>query len=230
MALNATLPNGFAYLDVIDPSIQISLRYFGNHNFIGEPIEGYTSNRAIMTEAAAKALSKAQSLFKADDFSIVVYDSYRPQTAVNHFVRWSEDVHDQKMKALYYPRINKADVFELGYIARKSGHSRGSTIDLSLIHKNARFIEVIPQPRTLNLGVEISFLDDGTIDMGSSFDLFDEASHYQNDLITSEHLSRRTYLKEVMEACNFKAYAKEWWHFTLNDEPFPDTYFDFPVK
>ncbi|OJX12233.1 MAG: hypothetical protein BGO77_03530 [Caedibacter sp. 37-49] len=230
MTLNTTLPEGFVYLNAIDPSIQTSLRYFGNHNFIGEPIEGYTSNHVIMTEAAAKALSKAQSMFKTDNYSIVVYDSYRPQTAVNHFVRWSQDVHDNKMKALYYPRVNKADVFDLGYISKKSGHSRGSTIDLTLIHKNSILTEIKFQSRILNTGVEISFLEDGTIDMGSSFDLFDEASHFQNDLITSEHLSRRNYLKEVMEVCGFKAYAKEWWHFTLKDEPFPDTYFDFPVR
>jgi D-alanyl-D-alanine dipeptidase len=230
MALDRTLPESFVYLDAIAPSIQSSLRYCSHDNFIGEPVEGYLSERVIMTEDAAKALCKAQALFKVDGYSIVVYDSYRPQTAVNHFYRWSQDAKDQAMKALFYPRINKADVFELGYIAKRSGHSRGSTIDLSLIHENEKLKDIISTPRVLNGTVETFFLDDGTVDMGSSFDLFDEASHYQNSLINEECFKSRTYLKEIMEACGFKAYAKEWWHFTLRDEPFPDTYFDFPVR
>ncbi|AIL12850.1 hypothetical protein IM40_03925 [Candidatus Paracaedimonas acanthamoebae] len=230
MALDKTLPEGFAYLDVIDPSIQFSLRYYSHDNFIGKPIEGYLAERVIMTENAAKALCKAQALFKKDGYSIVVYDSYRPQTAVDHFSRWSQDATDQTMKALFYPRIDKADVFELGYISKKSGHSRGSTVDLSLIHESVNLKKITPTSRILNGSVEILFLDDGTLDMGSSFDLLDETSHYQNNLINEEHFNRRTYLKEVMETCGFKPYAKEWWHFTLKDEPFPDTYFDFPVR
>lgn len=230
MTLDETLPEGFAYLDAIDPSIQLSLRYCSHDNFIGKPIEGYRSERVIMTENAAEALCRAQTMFKKDGYSIVVYDSYRPQTAVNHFSRWSQDVFDQRMKAQFYPRVDKAKVFELGYISKKSGHSRGSTVDLSLIHESVNLNKIIPTSRVLNDSFEILFLDDGTLDMGSSFDLFDEASHYQNSLINDEHFRRRTYLKEVMGACGFKAYAKEWWHFTLEDEPFPDTYFDFPVE
>lgn len=230
MALDKTLPEGFVYLNAIDPSIQFSLRYCNHDNFIGKPIEGYLSERVIMTENAAKALSKAQALFKKNGYSIVVYDSYRPQTAVNHFARWSEDAQDQAMKSFFYPRVDKAKVFELAYISKRSGHSRGSTVDLSLLHKSARLQKMVPIPRVLNGNVEILFLEDGTLDMGSSFDLFDEASYYQNNLINDEHFKRRTYLKEVMEACGFKGYAKEWWHFTLKDEPFPETYFDFPVR
>lgn len=230
MALEKTLPKGFVYLDEIDSSIQFSLRYLGNDNFIGKPIEGYLAERIIMTESAAEALRKAQKLFKKDGYSIVVYDSYRPHTAVNHFVRWSQDLADQAMKALFYPRINKSDVFDLGYLSKKSGHSRGSTIDLSLISKDETLKKAIPTRRILKENVEIFFLDDGTVDMGSSFDLLDEASHYQNTLINDQHFTRRTYLKEIMESCNFKPYTKKWWHFTLNDEPFPDTYFDFPIK
>lgn len=230
MALKETLPEGFVYLDEIDPSIQFSLRYLGGDNFIGKPIEGYLAERVIMTESAAEALCKAQTFFKKDGYSIVVYDSYRPQTAVDHFVRWSQNAADQTMKTLFYPRIDKSDVFGLGYLSKRSGHSRGSTIDLSLIHDNEILKKVIPTPRILKENVEILFLDDGTLDMGSSFDLLDEASYYQNTLIEDIHFNRRTYLKEVMESCNFKPYIKEWWHFTLKDEPFPDTYFDFPIK
>ncbi len=195
MALEKTLPKGFVYLDEIDSSIQFSLRYLGNDNFIGKPIEGYLAERIIMSESAAEALGKAQKLFKKDGYSIVVYDSYRPQTAVNHFVRWSQDLADQAMKALFYPRINKSDVFDLGYLSKKSGHSRGSTIDLSLISKDETLKKAIPTRRILKENVEIFFLDDGTVDMGSSFDLLDEASHYQNTLINDQHFTRRTYLK-----------------------------------
>jgi len=230
MALDKFLPQGFVYLDEIDPSIQFSLRYYSHDNFVGKPIEGYFAERIIMTENAAEALCKAQAIFRKDGYSIVVYDTYRPQTAVNHFVRWSEDTTDQTMKALFYPRITKSDVFDLGYLSKRSGHSRGSTVDLTLIHENENLKKATPTPRILNENVEILFLDDGTVDMGSSFDLLDEVSHYQNNLINEIYFNRRTYLKEVMESCDFKPYTKEWWHFTLKDEPFPDTYFDFPVK
>lgn len=229
MALDKFLPNGFVYLDEIDPSIQFSLRYYSHDNFVGKPIDGYLAERIIMTENAAEGLSKAQAIFRKEGYSIVVYDSYRPQTAVNHFVRWSEDTADQTMKALFYPRIDKCDVFDLGYLSKRSGHSRGSTIDLSLLHESTKLKKVTPTPRILNENVEILFLDDGTLDMGSSFDLLDEASHYQNNLIDKIHFDRRTYLKDVMESCNFKPYTKEWWHFTLKDEPFPETYFDFSI-
>lgn len=225
-----SLPHGFIYLDKIDPTIRQSLRYYGDNNFIGHPVAGYQSSRIILTRKAAEALSKAQARFKKDGYSLVIYDAYRPQTAVSSFMEWSKDPNDQKMKAWFYPRIDKAKVFALGYVAEKSGHSRGSTIDLSIIPIETPLHEIDPQPRKLRDGFEFLFLDDGTVDMGSSFDLFDKASHYENDLISEEYQKRRKYLKEVMESCGFKNYAEEWWHFTLKDEPFPDTYFDFPVE
>lgn len=226
----SSLPHGFVYLDEIDSTIRQSLRYYGDKNFIGHSVDGYLSSRVILTRKAAEALSKAQALLKKDGYSFVIYDAYRPQTAVNSFMDWSKDPNDQKMKTWFYPRVDKSRVFEQGYVAEKSGHSRGSTIDLSIIPIKMSLYEVDPQPRKLRDGFEILFLDDGTVDMGSSFDLFDKASHYENDLISEEHQKRRQYLKQVMESCGFKNYAEEWWHFTLKDEPFPDTYFDFPVE
>ena len=226
----AVLPEDFIYLDEFDSTIRTSLRYVGNDNFIGKPIDGYKSSRVILTEKAAKALSEAQSYFKKDGYSIVVYDGYRPQVAVNHFMEWSKKPEDKKMKAEFYPRVDKADVFKLGYVAEKSGHSRGSTVDISLIPIDKELHAIKPEPRKLKGDFEIIFLNDGTINMGSSFDLFDEASHYENNLITEEQQNLRKYLKEGMEKFGFKNYAEEWWHFTLKDEPFPQTHFNFPVE
>jgi D-alanyl-D-alanine dipeptidase len=224
------LPPGFVYLDEVDPSIVKSLRYCGKDNFLGRPVEGYKTSRIIMTKEAAAALSKAQSTFREKGYSIVVYDAYRPQTAVNNFMRWSKDHKDQEMKTQYYPRVDKKDVFDLGYVAEKSGHSRGSTVDISLIPLNGKLQNIKPMLRQLNDKFEVLYLDDGTVDMGTSFDLFDKSSHYENDLVGPDHMERRTYLKDVMESCGFKNYAEEWWHFTLRNEPFPETYFDFPIE
>ncbi|MBA3814898.1 MAG: M15 family metallopeptidase [Alphaproteobacteria bacterium] len=227
---HAILHPGFVYLDEIDSTIRQSLRYFSNDNFTGRPMVGYNSSRIILTKETANALAKAQALFKKDGYSIVVYDAYRPQTTVDSLGEWSKDPNDQKMKAWFYPRVDKEKVFELGYVAEKSGHSRGSTVDLSLILLETPLRKINPLPRQLQDGYEILLLDDGTMDMGSSFDLFDKASHYKNNLISEVHQKHRTYLKEIMESCGFAPYAEEWWHFTLKDEPFPDTYFDFPIK
>jgi D-alanyl-D-alanine dipeptidase len=225
------LPKGFVYLEQIDPSIIVDLRYAGEHNFLGRNVEGYEiNNRAILTEQAAYALKNAQAKFNKDGYSIVVYDAYRPQRAVNSFMSWSKDVKDQKQKSLFYPRVDKARVFELGYVAEKSSHSRGSTVDISIIKLGDKLHTINPVSRKLLDDFEVFYLEDGTVDMGTSFDLFDKASHYKNDLISDEHKKMRKYLKEVMESCGFSPYAEEWWHFTLNDEPFKDEYMDFMVK
>jgi D-alanyl-D-alanine dipeptidase len=191
---------------------------------------GYKSSRLVLTKEAANALAAAQAYFRKNGYSIVIYDAYRPQATVDSLKEWSQNPNDQKMKAWFYPRVDKEKVFELGYVAEKSGHSRGSTVDLSLIYLETPLQEINPSPRKLEDGYEILFLDDGTVDMGSSFDLFDKASHYNNDLIGEIQHKRRTYLKENMESYGFVPYAEEWWHFTLKNEPFPDTYFDFPIE
>ncbi|MDF2577133.1 MAG: hypothetical protein K0S74_617 [Chlamydiales bacterium] len=227
---SSNMPKEFTYLHEIEPSILSDLRYRSSDNFTGAPIVGYESSKIIVTRATAEALKAAQAKFKADGYSLIIYDAYRPQRAVNRFMQWSKDLNNQEMKAWFYPRVDKAKVFELGYVAEKSGHSRGSTVDVSLIRLDSQLKQIEPRTRTLNDGFQFFYLDDGTIDMGSSFDLFDKASHYENDLINQEYKDRRTYLKNVMESCGFKNYPEEWWHFTLRDEPFPDTYFDFLVK
>jgi D-alanyl-D-alanine dipeptidase len=239
------LPEGFVYLSDIDPSIQQCLRYAGIQNFLGEVVTGYetqaTYNQGtVMTIECAMALRAVQQHLNQESYDLVVYDAYRPQKAVNHFVRWSEDFSSsnaQVHKHQYYPRVNKERAFELGYIARRSGHSRGSTVDVSVIPLGEK---VSPDPiyieRAFSSDLSLPILDDGTIDMGTSFDLFDRASHPELDnpvlalcresdrQVYQEH---RDYLKLVMETYGFVGDDCEWWHYTLKDEKYKDTYFDF---
>jgi len=223
------LPNGFVYLKNIDPTIKIELRYATNDNFLGRKVNGYNKAEAILTKEAALALKKAQEIFNKDGYTIVIYDAYRPQRAVDDFVTWSKDLKDQKRKLLFYPRVEKDKVFELGYVAARSSHSRGSTIDLTIMKISKKIHPIKPITRNLLDKFEVMYLNDGTLDMGTSFDLFDKASHHDNNLIKNKFKERRGYLKRVMETCGFKAYAEEWWHYTLANEPFPEQYFDFIV-
>ncbi len=224
----------FVYLAEVDPTILVSLRYISNENFLGTPVDGYKKPAVILTKQAAQALKKVQEDVKKDGYSLVIYDAYRPQQAVDHFVRWSENANDQLKKEYYFPRVDKAKVFELGYVGKRSGHSRGSTVDLTLIEYGKALHAVHALKRTLLDGFKIQFLDDGTVDMGSSFDLFDPASHFENNLIEETFKKRRAYLKDVMEKHGFKNYANEWWHFTLKNEPYPadqdSSYFNFTIE
>ena len=225
---------GFVYLHEVDPTILVSLRYYTNENFVGKPVYGYEKKVVIMTQQAAQALQKVQKQVKKDGYCLVVYDAYRPQRAVNHFVQWGENKEDTSKEQHYYPRVAKDEVFTEGYVAKRSGHSRGSTVDLTLIKDGEAVHEIQEQERQLCDGFTIKFLDDGTIDMGSSFDLFDKASHTCNNLIAEEFQQRRNYLKSVMEQHGFINYDCEWWHYSLKNEPFPadqdDSYFDFPIE
>lgn len=223
------LPQGFVYVDTINKSIQQQIRYNSSENFIGTVIDGYLASRAIMTEKAAQALSNVQDECLSEGFCLVIYDSYRPQKAVNHFSRWSKDPTDNKTKDVYYPTIDKKNVFDLGYIAEKSGHSRGSTVDLSIISTS----NVLKEPeltwRTLEDGTVVSFLDDNTVDMGSSFDLMDEVSAHASIRVNTKQRENRAFLLSKMQKHGFIMLDEEWWHYTLKDEPFPNTYFDFDV-
>jgi D-alanyl-D-alanine dipeptidase len=201
------LPPGFVDLGEAVPGIALDLRYAGSHNFVGVPIDGYVRSRALLTHLAATALAKAQEELRPFGFGLKVFDAYRPQRAVDHFVRWSRDAADLKMKAEFYPQVEKAKLFELGYIAEKSGHSR-STVDLTLV-----------------------VLADGTdLDMGSPYDRFDPISWPDSAKVSPAERAHRLLLREVMLRAGFKPYAQEWWHFTLESEPFPETYFDFPLE
>ena len=204
---NNNLEEGFVYLNDIDDSIIVDLKYNSNENFTAQFIEGYHSNTAILTKESALALSNAQVDFNKLGYSLILYDAYRPQRAVDFFVQWSKNQYDTINKRIYYPNIKKSELFELGYIAYKSGHSRGSTVDVSLI--------------------EIS--TNKVLDMGTIFDYFGVESHTFFDDISEKQKSNRLILYEIMSNNGFKNYSKEWWHFTLKNEPY-QKYFDFLVN
>lgn len=224
-----SLPQGFVDLTEILPEIIMSPRYFMEHNFVGKQIRGYTRPAVVCAEGLAIQLKCVHQELLKEGYNIVVYDSYRPQQAVDHFYEWSLDSNDQLMKAEYYPRVNKEDAFQLGYIAKKSQHTRGAAIDLTIIEKGKDLHPVQSHKRYLEDGFEILFLDDGTEDMGTSFDLFDDASHHNSPLIHPQYTQKRNFLSEVMVKHGFQPYSKEWWHYSLKEEPFPDTYFDFSI-
>jgi D-alanyl-D-alanine dipeptidase len=202
------LSKKFTYLSKIDKTIQSELRYLGTNNFIGTPIDGYYKNCVIVTKETAFALKKVQQILLKKGLSLKIFDAYRPQQSVDHFVRWGKVLNDTLMKKKYYPDVPKSKLFEQGYIALKSGHSRGSTVDLTIVQRAS--------------GKEL--------DMGSIYDFFGEESHPSFKKINTNQQKNRLYLREIMLKNGFKPYEKEWWHFTLKKEPFPKTYFNFPIK
>jgi D-alanyl-D-alanine dipeptidase len=224
------MAEGFADLHDIDPSIKVFVDAHTSMNFIGRPIKGYYANKIIVSKKLGLALKKVQHELKSKGFSLLVYDAYRPQMAVDDFVEWGKDLNDQKMKKYLYPNIEKAQIFAKGFVAKRSSHSRGGAVDLTIIAldkplKEGEFVE-----RKLPTGRIIPYFDDGSVDMGSSAGLFDEVSWTDNKDVSLEGQKNRKFLKEVMTKHRFKNYAKEWWHYNLINEPFPNTYFNFPIE
>ena len=203
------LPDGFVYLDEAIPDIVIELKYTTGDNFVGQPIDGYRHGNAILSEPAAAALADVQVELQPFGLGLKVFDAYRPQRAVDHFVRWGEDLDDQRTKPDFYPDVAKEDLFEEGYIAARSGHSRGSTVDLTIVYRD-----------------EAGAAHE--LDMGSGYDFFGPISWPDSPAVTAQQRANRALLHNVMTSHGFNHYAREWWHFTLADEPYPDTYFDFP--
>jgi len=208
------------------------IRYTTQHNFVGRRIHGYRDPLCILTRPAAEALARAQRAVLARGYSLKVYDCYRPQTAVDDFVRWAERLHDDRMKSEFYPEVDKAQLFEDGYIAARSGHSRGSTIDLTLVE-----LPAAAQPRWRpSMGLVPCYapyeerFPDNSIDMGTGYDCFDTLSHTLDPRVQGQARRNRVLLKSTLEAVGFANYPNEWWHYTLADEPFPNRYFDFPVS
>lgn len=226
------LPDGFVRLRDVDPSIVAALRYSGPENFTGKSVPGYVSNTVIVTAICAERLAKIQGIVKKDGYSLVIYDAYRPAKAVQAFVEWSKDLSELSMAEKYYAKFAKQKelLFELSYISSTSNHCRGSTVDLTLVEWDKR--DAIVWDRVLplvyrQLGSEshlpVPFLDDQSLDMGSSFDLLDEVSHPDAPLtvIPEPYHSRRRYLQTIMEAHGFVVSPREWWHYWLrDDEPF----------
>lgn len=202
------LPAGFVYAADVVPGLVEEIRYFGNDNFVGRRIDGYEAPVCILTSEAAEALADVQARLQELGLGIKVFDCYRPATAVAHFVRWAEDASDDMMKSEYYPDVPKEELFERGYIAERSGHSRGSTIDLTIVDAET--------------GEEL--------DMGTGFDLFSPLSWPSEPSVSPQARSNRMLLQALMVEGGFSAYEQEWWHFTLAEEPFPERYFDFPVR
>lgn len=192
----------------IVPGVVIDLCYFGNDNFIGTRVDGYDAPVCYLTLPAAAALSKVQNALAPFGLGVKLFDCYRPQRAVDHFVRWAEDLNDTKTKAAYYPNVPKSKLFARGYIAARSGHSRGSTVDLTLID--------------LKSGTEL--------DMGTPFDFFSPRSWPTSPEVTAQQCANRLLLRRVMTGAGFRPLKEEWWHFTLENEPYPDTYFDLPIR
>ncbi|HIJ40458.1 MAG TPA: M15 family metallopeptidase [Deltaproteobacteria bacterium] len=210
-AVGQGLPEGFVYVDEHIPNMVVELRYYSKDNFMGRPAKGYRSPRCILTEEATNALKKVQEELEKFGLGIKIFDAYRPQRAVNHFVQWAKDLSDTLMKAKYYPEVEKRGLFKKGYIADKSSHSRGSTVDLTLVNK-------APGEKPQEL------------DMGTGFDFFSPQSWPTYLLISAQARAHRMLLQRIMVENGFTPYFAEWWHFTLKNEPFPDQYFDFPIQ
>ncbi|WP_030549042.1 M15 family metallopeptidase [Streptomyces albus] len=224
-------PREFVDLRAVDRSVLHDIRYATRHNFVGDRIDGYRKPLCLLTEPAARALKKAQRDFRARGYSLKVYDCYRPQRAVDHFVRWAADPGDERMKRMFYPRVDKSRLFEDGYIADRSGHSRGSTVDLTLVRLPAgKSGPYRPgEPLVPCTAPREERFPDNSVDMGTGYDCFDTLSHTLDERVTGEQRRNRLLLKEGLERVGFVNYAQEWWHYTYQPEPFPDSYFDFPV-
>jgi D-alanyl-D-alanine dipeptidase len=226
------MPGRFVDVREVVPSLQLDIRYFGFHNFVGERIDGYNAPKCILTREAVAALANVQKDLEPFSLSLKIYDCYRPQRAVDHFVRWAKNTGDTRTKAEFYPTLDKKDLFTGDYIVAKSGHSRGSTVDLTVVTLPAA--EQIPyrpgeKLKACFLPLEQRFPDNG-LDMGTGYDCFHELSHTANKKVGEQQRINRLLLKTSMEKQGFKDYEKEWWHFTLRDEPFPNTYFDFVIE
>ncbi|KES05256.1 D-alanyl-D-alanine dipeptidase [Streptomyces toyocaensis] len=227
-----TAPRDFVTLNSMDPTIIQEIRYFTPHNFVGERVDGYQQPLCILTRPAAEALHTAQRRLLSQGYSLKVYDCYRPQRAVDHFVRWAKDLDDQTMKTEFYPNVDKTRLFADGYIAEKSGHSRGSTVDLTLVKLPAKPTRPYRpgQPLIPCFAPEDQRFPDSSVDMGTGYDCFDTLSHTLDPRIRGEQRANRLLLKNTLEDLGFVNLAEEWWHYTFKPEAHPDTYFDFPVS
>jgi D-alanyl-D-alanine dipeptidase len=205
---NGQRPDVFVDAAAVAPGLIVEARYAGPHNFVGRPIDGYDKPICYLTRAAAAALAQVVADLAPRGLAIKVFDCYRPERAVAHFVRWARNLGDVAQKAEFYPHVDKSTLFRDGYIAARSGHSRGSTVDLTLARSADR--QELP--------------------MGTPFDFFSPRSWPSDRSVRAEAQANRALLAEVMRKHGFRPYDKEWWHFTLRHEPYPDTYFDFPVR
>ncbi|MCR4963945.1 MAG: M15 family metallopeptidase [Firmicutes bacterium] len=200
--------SGFVLLSEAVPDVILEIRYYSTYNFVGERIDGYEEPLAFLTKEAAAALKEASDELVEQGYRFKIFDAYRPQKAVSHFMNWALDPDDTRMKQYFYPELDKDVLFPLGYINEHSGHSRGSTVDLTLFDMTT----------------------EKEVDMGGTFDYFGELSHPDYRGVTEEQYANRMLLRDILVKHGFKPLPEEWWHFTLENEPYPDTYFTFPVN
>lgn len=201
------LPEGFVYIDELIEDCIIDAKYAGTENFMGRPADGYEQPLVVMTKEVAERCVKAAEILRKQGYVLKFFDAYRPQRAVDDFCRWGEDMDDIRRKPVQYPNVDKKDMFN-GYIARRSGHTRGKAVDLTIVDTKTH----------------------QELDMGSGFDYMDPRSWPDSDEVTPEQRKNRYLLRDVMLSVGFTPYECEWWHFSVNPEPYPDTYFDFPIK
>jgi D-alanyl-D-alanine dipeptidase len=230
-AVAAKLPKGFVYLADVDPAIRQDIRYAGSHNFTGKPVQGYLANECVLTERAARALSQVQADLAAKKLSLIVWDCYRPARAVREFLLWSRLPQDIRMKAEFFPNTNKAQLFALGYLASRSAHSRGSTVDLGIVPADLPALPAYDPTTPLKscTAARAERFEDGTIDLGTGQDCLDPLASPSSPNVTGEATSNRKLLQQSMRRFGFNPYSREWWHFELADEPFPRQNFDFPI-
>jgi zinc D-Ala-D-Ala dipeptidase len=228
----SALPKGFVYLREMDPTIVQDIRYAGSHNFVGRPIRGYLAAECILSVSAAHSLATVQRILAENQLSLIVWDCYRPKRAVEDFVGWSRDPAHSEMKAEFYPRTDKKRLFDLGYLARRSAHSRGSTVDLGIVPigfssapppKPSQSLQACTAPKGERF-------EDGTIDFGTGYDCLDVLGNTSNPLVGRTALRNRQMLRSTMKAAGFRPYAREWWHFELINAPFDRDGFDFEVS
>lgn len=218
------LPRGFVYLRDVDLTIRQDMRYNGKHNFIGRPIEGYDASECILTNSAAVALKNAQTQLATKQLSLLMWDCYRPVRAVRDFVNWSRLPKETEMKAEFYPRTDKANLFSSGYITSHSRHSRGSTVDLGIVPANSNVnttstAEMIPCTKT-----DVVRPNEGTIDFGTAYDCFDALSNINSPNISKVAHDNRLMLRALMQSVGFISYDREWWHFELRSQPFSEEF------
>ena len=201
------LPEGFCNLEISVVGLKVCSAYYFSENFTGNNVTGYMRNTAVGTVELAEGLKRALKIANSHGCGLLVWDAFRPKRAVECFANWAQKPEDFRTKARHYPNVDKTQLFDLGYIAHSSGHSRGSTVDLTLTDMSGE-----------------------QIDMGTCFDFMDDVSHHDSPLVSKEVTDNRNLLRDIMVEAGFKPYRNEWWHYTLNNEPYPDTYFDFPVE
>jgi D-alanyl-D-alanine dipeptidase len=228
----AALPKGFVYLRDIDPTIVQDIRYAGSHNFVGRPIRGYLAAECILSQPAANALEDVQRKLAEKELSLIVWDCYRPKRAVDDFLQWSKDPTHSEMKTEFYPRTDKEKLFALGYLAKPSAHSRGSTVDLAIVP--TAFPSAPPPDPLQSLKACTSpkgeRFEDGTIDFGTGHDCLDVLASTSNARAGGTALRNRQTLRSYMQGAGFRPYVREWWHFELINEPFHRGGFDFEVS